>query len=52
MAVVPDRRVMVVEDDARVRGCVIQFLAEEGFSHVEARDGSEAMSRPLSSFST
>jgi CheY-like chemotaxis protein len=39
----PDRTVMVVEDDALIRELVIQALACEGFTPVGASNGDEAL---------
>jgi len=39
----PSKPVMVVEDDAGLRACVVEFLADGGYSPVEARNGSEAL---------
>jgi CheY-like chemotaxis protein len=39
------RRVLVVEDDDRVRGALCDYLAELGFTAEPAANGSEAMAR-------
>jgi CheY-like chemotaxis protein len=39
----PSKPVMVVEDDAGLRACVVDFLTDEGYSPVGARNGSEAL---------
>ena len=39
------RRVLVVEDDERVRGALCDFLAELGYTAEPAASGSEAMAR-------
>jgi DNA-binding response OmpR family regulator len=36
------RRVLVVDDDARARAAVVRLLAEEGYDATEAADGEEA----------
>ena len=43
-AVVPLRRVLVVDDDARSRGAVARLLEEEGYAAAVASDGEEAAS--------
>lgn len=37
------RRVLVVEDDATIRGSVTEYLRDEGFEVAEARNGHEAL---------
>ncbi len=41
----PERMVMVVEDDAAIREVVVEILALEGFSPIAARNGAEALAR-------
>ena len=38
-------RVLIVEDDVRLRGMLRDFLREEGFAVDEAADGGEALTR-------
>src|SRR4051812_18371107 len=37
-------KVLVVEDDANVRGAICELLRDEGFEPIPAADGSEAIS--------
>lgn len=38
-----DKRILVVDDEARIRGLICQYLEFEGYQHTEAANGKEAV---------